>query len=173
MQRKRFAIALVGAGTVALIAAGGLASPATASASTTATKHCTIVLAPIAAGESTSKVVSRECSASPATAKDTRILIMTWYKDDNYNGDSTDIRAQGSAPCDGQGYGISDVSAGPFGFTWGNAISSFKVWNDCYTTTAYTGTNYGGRSQTYNGNVANVGPAMNDQINSFRTRSPA
>lgn len=91
---------------------------------------------------------------------------MTWYKDINYGGDSMD--AYGSdGPCDQAGYGYSYIIP-----NWNDAISSFKLFNNCFYTRAYTDRDYHGTCQEYYyDNVSYVGSLMNDKISSFRIAS--
>ncbi|MDG4785700.1 hypothetical protein O7626_40955 [Micromonospora sp. WMMD1102] len=89
-------------------------------------------------------------------------LLMTWYDNVDYYGASTVV--EDSWPCDPSGYRIPTGS-------WVNRITSFKVWNDCYRTTAYVQSDCLGISRGYTGNVPYVGSVMNDRIGCFRTRA--
>ena len=130
-------------------------------------KHCVMVVDQLHPGERTSRVLSYQCATRnqqlqiPAICIGTRTLIMSWYVDANYNGGSTLIYGCGP-PCDSAGYGIAYVGDG-----WNDRISSFKVWNNCFYTRAYTNINYGGTCQRYHNNVSYVGSTMNDRISSF------
>lgn len=88
-------------------------------------------------------------------------LLMTWYENADYQGASTEIR-KGSGGCNSEGYGISYVGNG-----WNDRISSFKVWNNCLYTRAYTNANYGGSCKEFYGNIPYVGNDFNDRISSF------
>ncbi|WP_246281592.1 hypothetical protein [Fodinicola acaciae] len=152
------------AGICALSANAAMAAPAHAAGHGA---YCSVTIAPIKAGEAASRVRSYVCADSPgrlraAAADGGKTLIMTLYNQVNYGPGSTEIRADGG-PCDSTGYGIASI-----GWPWNEVISSFRVWNNCHTTEAYSSDNYGGTSKMYFGDVPNVGPDMNDKIHSFR-----
>lgn len=139
--------------------------------------HCTILLEKIHPGHTESRVLSYECAetqveadALPAAAS---TLLMTWYKDIRFGGDSVPIRGV-DGPCDASGYGFSDINADG----WNDSISSFKGWNRCNRAVAYDHKNYGDPAQNYaqrpgaNGEALYidwVGAALNDKISSIRT----
>jgi hypothetical protein len=126
-------------------------------------KNCQIVLDKLQPGETTSKVLSSQCTTAnqPLVAPAASALLMTWYVNISYGGDSTTIYGK-AGPCDSAGYGIGYV-----GDAWNDTISSFKVWNNCNYTSAFANKNYGGACQKYNANVPFVGSALNDEISSF------
>ncbi|GAA4909071.1 hypothetical protein [Streptomonospora salina] len=150
----------------ALLATGFASAPAYADDDT---RHCVITLDAVAPGETSSEVVDRDCAPGEEgrrlqRAATASTLIMTWYQDRNYAGDTADIRKSGG-PCDSRGYGISDV-----GFLWHDEISSFKTWNGCTVTRAYEHSDYGGHFGHYGSDrVVYVGDHINDAISSFRT----
>lgn len=144
-------------------------------------QHCFVLIDKLQPGETTSNVVEQGCSADEAEANtfaaaDDRTLIMTWYSDANYEGDSTKVYGK-AGECDDAGYGIPNVGVWddlewPFG-GWNDRISSFKTWNYCNHAAAYQHENYGGRCDDwYDPGVAGlgidyVGDNMNDMITSF------
>ena len=138
-----------------------------ASQSITQGERCQIVLAKLQPGEQTSRVLSSQCAQGnqQLAAPQSGTLLMTWYVDANYGGRSTNIYGD-AGPCDSSGYGISYVNNWTTQ-NWNDVISSFKVWNNCTWTRAYTNANYGGKCQLYDGNTSYVGARMNDQISSF------
>ncbi|MDF5758891.1 hypothetical protein [Spongiactinospora sp. TRM90649] len=71
----------------------------------------------------------------------------------------------GGHPCDRQGYGFRDTGAG--GWDWRYIISSFKTYNTCFFTKAYTAENCGGTLKIFYGDVPDVGPEVNDNIRSI------
>lgn len=128
-------------------------------------QECVAVVAPLRPGERVSEVESYQCASKdhPLAEPAGRTLIMTWYNDDQYRGGGGSTRVYGRyGPCDSEGYGINYV-----GKDWNDKITSFKVWNRCTYTRAYTDANYGGKCQAYVGNVPNVGRTLNDHISSF------
>jgi hypothetical protein len=147
-------------------------SPAVHAAShvTAQGERCQIILAKLQSGEQTSRVLSSQCAQGnqQLLAPQASALLMTWYKDINYNGASTRIYGN-SGPCDSAGYGIPNLGA--YGSSWNDSVSSFKVWNNCYYTRAYTNINYGGTCKRYHNNVSWVGSTMNDKISSFWVNS--
>jgi hypothetical protein len=134
--------------------------------STAQGERCQIILAKLQSGEQTSRVLSSQCvqGNQQLVAPQSSTLLMTWYKDIHYLGASTRIYGN-SGPCDSSGYGIPNLAAWFSG--WNDVISSFKVWNNCNWTRAYTNINYGGLCTRYYGNVPWVGSPMNDKISSF------
>ncbi|MGP4027456.1 hypothetical protein [Actinomadura sp. 3N407] len=129
------------------------------------TRHCRIVLDRLQPGEKFSRVISRTCSDNQADLGiNARVDLMTWYEHADYGGSSTTVKGD-YGPCDQEGYGIRDTGIG--GFEWRLIISSFKVYNNCNWSQAYTNTNYGGTVNIFYQNVRNVGSDMNDKIRSF------
>jgi hypothetical protein len=162
-----------GAMAAALITTGtstAHANPVNDSAKPKGGQYCATVLAPTRAGENESHVTFENCYASEkerasAPALRDTTLLMTWYKDRDYFGGSTQWRGSAGG-CDSAGYGKAVVD-----WDWATTISSFKVWSGCYHTTAYTNENFGGASRTYSGNVPYVGDFMNDIIHSMWVKS--
>ncbi len=126
-------------------------------------QDCVMVVAPLRPGETISRIESYQCARTgqPVVVPNASTLIMTWYVGDRYNGASTRIYGR-YGPCDSEGYGINYV-----GDAWNDRITSFKVWNNCAYTRAYTAANYGGDCNAWYGNVSNVGNYFNDKISSF------
>jgi hypothetical protein len=146
------------------------------------TQHCAIVVAKAQPGQAASDVISRECADSEGDLErhgrfsSSRVLIMTWYSDAGFSGESEKIYGD-EGPCDDLGYGIPNVGVyddiqWPFG-GWNDRISSFKTWNYCNHATAHQHENWGGREETWHDpdaaglGVEYVGDSMNDQITSF------
>jgi hypothetical protein len=138
-----------------------------ASQSTSQAKQCVMVVDHLHPGQRTSRVLAYTCATGnqqlqiPNICIGQRTLLMSWYVDANYGGSSTLIYGCGG-PCDSAGYGIAYVGDG-----WNDRISSYKVWNNCFYSRAYTNSNYGGTCQRYHNNVPWVGSTMNDKISSF------
>jgi hypothetical protein len=133
----------------------------------TPTEHCVIVLDKLHAGESTSRVLSTQCTSGNQQVTPDICLthLMRWWSDANHRGSYTDVCGS-YGKCDSSGYGFNYV-----GDAWNDRISSFQVFNNCTYTRAYQNANYGGLCQAYNGDIDNVGSAFNDQISSFRIAS--
>jgi hypothetical protein len=157
-----FLTAMVGVSAFSFTPAAHAASQSTAQA-----EQCVMVVDHLQPGERTSRVLWSTCVKGnrhvqiPNICTGTRTLIMTWYADIKYGGNSTKIYGCGG-PCDSAGYGIGYV-----GDAWNDIISSFKVWNNCFYSRAYTNSNYGGTCKRYHNNVSWVGSRMNDKISSF------
>lgn len=165
LPKRRYRLGLVVLLAVVLAFGAFAFAPAAHAASQTAAQaeHCQIVVAKLQPGEQTSRVLSSQCvqGTQPLVAPLGSTLLMSWYKDANYYGASTLIYGY-YGPCDSAGYGIAYV-----GNAWNDVISSFKVWNNCYYSRAYTNSNYGGTCARYHLNVPWVGSTMNDRISSF------
>ena len=154
-------------------------------------RYCQIFIAKLQPGETTSRILSEQCSSQPPASSTTSTqllgafsgmqptlphacisfingtLLMRWWTDANHRGSFTDIRGC-DGPCDSAGYGISYV-----GDTWNDKISSFQVFNNCIHTRAYENADFSGLCQAYNGDIDFVGSALNDEISSFRIASVA
>lgn len=154
------------------------AALATSSPTAQAT-HCAVVLAPLQPGQQSSKILFSQCAAmnQQVTVPLGSTHLMTWYKDANFLPlqNPTPFELFGSAgPCDSSGYGVTFV-----GSAWNDKISSFKVFNNCNWTRAYSNANFNvtstgvvsGICKRYQGNTSFVGAALNDQISSFRITS--
>ncbi|MBA2395244.1 MAG: hypothetical protein H0V70_21155 [Ktedonobacteraceae bacterium] len=156
--------------TIALFCAVGafattFARPAHAA---TQAEHCLVVLEALHAGESTSRVLSQQCTQGDQQRVTPNICfthLMRWWADANHRGAFTDVCGQ-YGKCDSAGYGFNYV-----GSAWNDRISSFQVFNNCTYTRAYENANYSGICQAYNGDIDNVGSALNDHISSFRIAS--
>jgi predicted nucleic acid-binding Zn ribbon protein len=166
-------MAVAAAGALALLVT---ATPAQAGAHTRAptdARHCVVVLAPLEAGETTSRVLSEECAATPeaaqrrsaaATGTLASTLLLVLYADINYGGASTRLEGAYGA-CDTAGYGFSDLG------TWRNRISSFKRFNWCQRVAGYDNVNYGGALLgVWTADTPWVGSGANDRIDSILTR---
>lgn len=158
----------------AAVTAAGLAmamGTATAAAAAPAPQRlpeCVIVLAKLKPGEKFSRVISKECARDKKYLSTARAstLLMTLYEHRDYLGQTTQIRGDGG-PCDREGYGFRSL-----GWLWNDVVSSFKTWNGCQYTTAYTNTNYGGEEDYYwTYTVPYVGDRMNDRIESIRVHA--
>lgn len=131
-------------------------------------KRCQIVLDKLQPGERSSQVLSSQCveGDQALVAPLGRTILMTWYRDINYGGGSTDVYGW-DGPCDWIGYGFEYVGA-----FWDDTITSFKLYNNCFYTRAYTNRGYQGTCQEYYyDNISYVGSLMNDKISSFRIAS--
>src|SRR5207249_4781821 len=120
--------------------------------------YCRIVIAKLQPGETTSRVLSQQCSNQPLAISSTQTQLlmatshmqplqptlplqvgcplfsthlMRWWADIQYSGSFTDVCGR-SGPCDSSGYGFSYV-----GDSWNDRISSFQVFNHCTYTRAY------------------------------------
>lgn len=153
--------------TLSTVAVGP--SAASAASAKQAARHCAIVIEKLQPGDHESRVVSRECADDAGKLRMARAatLLMTWYKDLWYEGESTKVYGQ-DGPCDANGYGISNVGAGAA--HWNDSISSYKVFNNCIWSRSYTNINYGGSCLQSLYNVDWVG-LHNDQISSFLLNS--
>jgi hypothetical protein len=181
MNALHFALSALLASTLALGCDPG-DEPEPAQAQSEPEQHCAMVVSKLRPGQAASDVISRACAAteeeldkSAALSADD-VLIMTWYSDAKYEGDSEKIYGD-AGPCDDTGYGIPNVGVyddieWPFG-GWNDMISSFKSWNYCNHVTAYEHENWGGREESWHDpnaaglGVEYVGDNMNDAITSF------
>lgn len=122
-------------------------------------RHCVITL------RGDDSPLTRCGAAARTRAARSGTLLMTWYADSGFTGDSTDIR-DGAGLCDAAGYGISDIGAflGP---GWNNAISSFRTFNNCAVIQGFDGSAYGGDNHTWLGDQKYVGDEWNDRISSL------
>lgn len=86
-------------------------------------KRCQIVLDRLHPGERSSRVLSSQCveGDQALVAPLGRTILMTWYKDINYGGDSTDVYGW-DGPCDQAGYGFEYVGA-----FWDDTITSRRL----------------------------------------------
>ncbi|MCS0635049.1 hypothetical protein NX801_05130 [Streptomyces sp. LP05-1] len=132
--------------TAVLASAAFLLPTATAQAAQSApaapARHCVVVLDQLRPGESASRVLSRDCATgteapAPTGRAAAATLLMTWYADIDYGGDSTQIRGSYGG-CNAEGYGFAYV-----GDAWNDRISSFKTFNSCDTVSGYDHANYG------------------------------
>lgn len=147
-------------------------SPSISSNGPSPKQHCRIVLDKIRPGEKFSRVRSRTCAdRQESLGINQSLLIMTWYQDAGFGGISAAIEGSGG-PCDAGGYGVRDTDAWVWG--WSHIISSYKVWNNCYWSLYYTGTNYGGAGShpAHGGNNYYVGDQFNDQVRSILIWAP-
>jgi hypothetical protein len=179
LPKRSYRVGLLGLLAVALVFGAFSFAPTAHAASQTAARaeHCQIVLAKLQPGETTSRILSQQCSTQPVATSNERppviradcpfgsTHLMRWWADIYYSGAYTDICGW-SGPCDSSGYGISYV-----GNAWNDRISSFQVFNHCYYTRAYVNANYGGDCRAYAGDTDWVGSYMNDKISSFRIAS--
>jgi len=121
--------------------------------------HCVITLhaadAPIA-----------RCGAAAETrAARSGTLLMTWYLDPEYGGDSTDVRSP-EGTCDAVGHGVSDIG-GFLGRHWNDAIASFRTYGDCAVVEGFAGNNYGGDFRTWVGDTPYVGDDWDHRVSSI------
>ncbi|MDR7275998.1 hypothetical protein [Catenuloplanes atrovinosus] len=164
--------ATVAAGmAVAMVVTAPAAQAAPAS---TGEEHCVVVLDKLRPGETTSRVVSRQCADTPEAARQKHqeayagaaaaTLLLTLYADINYGGASTVLEGNAGA-CDTAGYGFRDLGS------WRNRISSFKRFNWCQRVQGFDLVNYGGAAYgPWTTDTPWVGSAANDRIDSLQTR---
>jgi hypothetical protein len=112
-------------------------------------------------------------TARCGAAADTRearagTLLMTWYADAGYGGDTTDVRSV-DGPCDTAGSGVSDIG-GTLGWSWNDAISSFRTFGGCAIVQGFDGNRYAGESRTWVGDQRYVGDDWNDRVSSLVVR---
>lgn len=112
-------------------------------------------------------------TARCGAAADTRearagALLMTWYADAGYGGDTTDVRST-DGPCDTGGSGVSDIG-GALGRSWDHAISSFRTFGDCAIVQGFENNRYAGESRIWVGDQPYVGDDWNDRISSLVVR---
>src|SRR5882757_8306616 len=121
--------------------------------------HCVITL-------HTADAPTARCGAAAETrAARAGTLLMTWYLEPGYRGDSTDIRSA-EGPCDAAGYGVSDIG-GYLGRNWNDAISSFRTYRNCVVVQGFAGHNYSGDFRTWVGDTPYLGDDWNDRISSL------
>lgn len=93
---------------------------------------CTAVLAPVAAGQTASKVVSYQCYSSSTGAARSDVaasnpLLGIEYKDYNYGGSTLTLYGNNGTGCaGGVTYGFSPLPSG-----WDNTIGSAKSYSGC------------------------------------------
>src|SRR5882757_6364630 len=121
--------------------------------------HCVLTLhaadAPIA-----------RCGAAAETrAARAGTLLMTWYLDPEYGGDSPDVRSP-EGTCDAVGHGVSDIG-GFLGRHWNDAIASFRTYGDCAVVEGFAGNNYGGDFRTWVGDTPYVGDDWDHRVSSI------
>jgi hypothetical protein len=95
-------------------------------------------------------------------------LLMTWYADPGYGGDTADVRSI-DGPCDAGGSGVSDIG-GALGRGWDHAISSFRVFGSCAIVQGFEDNRYAGETRTWVGDQRYVGDDWNDRISSLVVR---
>ncbi len=165
-----------------------LAFPMAASAASTSPgKHCTVELAPLEPGQTTSRIVSQGCFATfsqamafashgrvklsaSATPRDLlpEMLATTYvlgidFKDGSYSGAS--FTATGATGCSG-GHNFAITSMPP---TWDNQVSSNYPSSGCNRAVHWEDTSYGGAQKTCTSDPATcyyIGNAMNDRTSS-------
>jgi len=121
--------------------------------------HCVITL-------HTADAPTARCGAAAETrAARAGTLLMTWYLEPGYRGDSTDIRSA-EGPCDAAGYGVSDIG-GYLGRNWNDAISSFRTYRNCVVVQGFAGNNYSGDFRTWVGDTPYVGDDWDHRVSSI------
>ena len=109
------------------------------------------------------------CGAAALTrAARTGTLLMTWYRDAGYAGDSTDLRSD-DGPCPAAGAGVADLG-GVLGPARSAVISSFRVFDGCAFVEGFAAVRYAGASRTWTGDQPYVGDDWNDRIASLVVR---
>jgi hypothetical protein len=92
-------------------------------------------------------------------------LLMSWYRDADYDGDTVDLRST-EGPCDAAGYGVSDIGE-YLGWAWNDSVSSFRTFGNCTVVQSFANNNYGGDFHTFIGDTPYVGDDWNDRISSI------
>ncbi len=185
----------VGILVVGLFLASPIQATAHAMATQSAAKHCVIQLNPIRAGQTSSSIVSYTCyatfSASIAAATGGRVhlatntspqalsqairalspssinVIVIFFVDGNYGGNTYTATTSGSSCSTGATYGDTSMPSG-----WNDVVSSLEGgFYGCTWDRLWANINYGGASQCFTGNVSYVGNVMNDQTSSWYVRT--
>lgn len=143
------------------------ASSQAAAATLAQPENCAIVLAPLQARQTTSRVISQNCSSqSPASAAPAGWQkIWTGYQYANYKGAVVNFYAK--SPCGNRGYAFNSRVSG-----WG--ISSWQAHASCWRTTVFY--HAGANSRPYftykqgEWKAARIGKPFNDHVWSVWTR---
>jgi hypothetical protein len=170
------AVALAGGGCDAPSDRSRTAAQTIASGEEADDQFCAVLIDKPGPGETTSRILGRECADSEEELDRSGLLIgftklMTLYPNADFSGKGDRLDGR-SGPCDGEGYGVADV-----GSLWRNKISSFKGWNQCNFIQGFTNTDYGGNSRSWVDRahaddspalkVHYVGAPFNDKFQSF------
>ena len=139
-------------------------------------EYCYTVIAKIQPPKPASRVISRTCSSKHATdsvlpqgvaVSDAESPLVTFYENEDYGGASDTISGK-NGPCDGNGYGLSDLS---YSNTWVvNGITSYKTHSSCWAqqywpkTTGWDPWTTPCKTFTDTWEVPNVGAACNDKL---------
>ncbi|MCP2271173.1 hypothetical protein LV75_003685 [Actinokineospora diospyrosa] len=159
----------------AALAATAVLTTAPAQASTTETHRvCQTVLAPLAPGETASKVLSKRCFDEPVNAAAQRRplpdeLLVTFYEDEGQGGDESEV--YGGETCDSEGYGISDMDDVQ---DETDGVSSYTLFGDCDVSEKFDDYDFEGSSSglIFGQNQPWVGATWNDGgIKSFSLHS--
>lgn len=145
--------------------------------------YCALEVGPTSALTGVSPVLSKVCSSisqadadrqfrsninrthqSTAGAQSLTALIMTWYSDVGYGGNSTTIYGS-SGPCDASGYTVYPDDY------WRYNLSSLKGTGPIYCTRATLTDQTTGNSATVVLDCINVGSSLNDNVNRIHVYS--
>ena len=139
----------------------------TLSASLAAATNGRINLPSNASSRDVSLALQRSNQTNTTASPNSSNVILIFFKDANYQGDSYTVYTYGPSCSLSVTYGsasmppgwndvVSSVQGGFYGCTW------YRLWED---------TNYSGASQCYTGFTPYVGNAMNDQTSSWYVRT--
>lgn len=87
-------------------------------------------------------------------------LVITLWSNANYGGTKEQL-------CTTELGCTADLVIHDLGSYWDKNVSSFKTWNDCTVTVAFSKPSFAGNSKTYGPEVPYVGNLMNDNISSL------
>ena len=150
----------------AYAAAPGEKPDKTPQAETPQARYCVTVIDRLQPGQKDSKVLSRTCSADPAAAPRAGLtssdLLAKFWSDVDYKGDWDEVYGD-DGPCDGTGYGFSDVTD-----IFDGEISSYELFSGCHESELFTDTDYEGNHTTLlYGNQSVLPAGFNDNVGSI------
>jgi hypothetical protein len=132
-------------------------------------EYCNVVVRKLQPGQQVSDVVSRDCDTDPAAlarrAPQAETLLSQLYEHAGWKGEFSNIFGY-DGPCDHAGYGFSTR----FENVAVRGISSYFVFNSCWSTTAYNNNN--GANKAFCWDVSYVTDALNDHVHRLELARP-
>jgi hypothetical protein len=140
LRSALLAVVLLALPATALAATGSSNAKSTSNAvgAATSTQYCVTVIAKVNPPQPASRVVSRTCSSEHAAnsvlpegveVPATENALVTFFQNEGFSGNSDTIYGE-SGPCDGNGYGISDLT---YENVWViGGISSYETHSNCW-----------------------------------------
>lgn len=167
-------ISVLGAAVLAV----GTPAHATAINSDATHKVCTTVVAPVAPGEKSSRVLHQSCTTETLAASaqrradkrgplDSTLLVVFWEEVD-FGGDESQVYGS-DGTCNGSGYGFEDMEDVQ---DETGGVSSYQLQGNCDVSEKFTETDFGGTSSglIFGQSQSWVGSTWNDGgIQSFWT----